>query len=249
MGYDGKVAIVTGAGRGLGRDYARSFAAEGARVVVADINADEAEQVATGIEHDGAEALAVTTDVGDERSTLELADAVRERFGRADILVNNAGIWGDLERHRLLDVPTSYWDLVIAVNLRGPLLCTRAVVPLMQERGWGRIVNISSMGAYMVSGVYGVSKLGLNQLTYALASELGADGITVNAVAPGTIANEASRRQVPEGAFERLVNASIIKRVGTSADLFGMIRYLTSDEAEWVTGQTFLVNGGYNTRL
>jgi NAD(P)-dependent dehydrogenase (short-subunit alcohol dehydrogenase family) len=249
MGYDGKVAIVTGAGRGLGRDYAQSFAGEGARVVVADINADDAQHAAAELERDGAEAVAVTVDVSDEASVLAMADAVRERFGRADILVNNAGIWGDLERHKLLEIPTAYWDTVLGVNLRGPLLCTRAVAPLMRKRGWGRVVNISSMGAYMVSGVYGVSKLALNQLTYALASELGADGITVNAVAPGTIANEASRRQVPDGAFERLVNASIIKRTGTSADLFGMIRYLTSDDAEWVTGQTFLVNGGYNTRL
>ena len=108
-------------------------------------------------------------DVADETSTLELAAAVEARFGRADILVNNAGIWGDLERHPLLSVPVDYWDTVLGVNLRGPLLCTRAIAPLMRANGWGRVVNISSMGAYMVAGVYGVSKLALNQLTYALA--------------------------------------------------------------------------------
>jgi NAD(P)-dependent dehydrogenase (short-subunit alcohol dehydrogenase family) len=249
MGFAGKVAIVTGAGRGLGREYAKSFAAEGAQVVVADINADDAKATSADIETAGGEALAVAVDVAAETSTLDLAEAVRTRFGRADILVNNAGIWGDLERHPLLTVPLDYWDQVLAVNLSGPLLCTRAVVPLMRANGWGRVVNISSMGAYMVAGVYGVSKLALNQLTYALASELGGDGITVNAVAPGTIANEASRRQVPDSAFERLVASSLIKRTGTADDIFGMIRYLAGEDAGWVTGQTFLVNGGFNTRL
>ena len=249
MGLAGKVAIVTGAGRGLGREYAKLLSTEGAQVVVADVNADDAKATTAELEAGGGEALAVAVDVADETSTLELAAAVEARFGRADILVNNAGIWGDLERHPLLSVPVDYWDTVLGVNLRGPLLCTRAIAPLMRANGWGRVVNISSMGAYMVAGVYGVSKLALNQLTYALASELGGDGITVNAVAPGTIANEASRRQVPEAGFEKLIGASLIKRAGTADDIFGMIRYLVGDDAGWVTGQTFLVNGGFNTRL
>lgn len=250
MGFDGKVAIVTGAARGLGHEYARRFAAEGARTVIVDVDATAASAAAETIAATtGAETLGLAVDVADEAATTAMAAAVNDRYGRIDIIVNNAGVWGDLERHPLLDIPVSYWDTVMGVNLLGPLLCTRAVVPTMRRHGWGRVVNISSMGAYMVSGVYGVSKLALNQLTYALASELGADGITVNAVAPGTIDNEASRRQVPQQGMDKLVASSLIKRVGTSDDIFGMIRYLVSEDASWVTGQTYLVNGGFNSRL
>lgn len=250
MGFDGKVAIVTGAARGLGHEYARRFAAEGARTVIVDVDATAASAAAETIAATtGAETLGLAVDVANEAATTAMAAAVNDQYGRIDIIVNNAGVWGDLERHPLLDIPVSYWDTVMGVNLLGPLLCTRAVVPTMRRHGWGRVVNISSMGAYMVSGVYGVSKLALNQLTYALASELGADGITVNAVAPGTIDNEASRRQVPRQGMDKLVASSLIKRVGTSDDIFGMIRYLVSEDASWVTGQTYLVNGGFNSRL
>jgi 3-oxoacyl-[acyl-carrier protein] reductase len=241
--------VVTGAGRGLGRDYARMFAAEGVAVAVVDVDNEAADATAAGIVGDGGRAVALGVDVADESSTLAMAKRVEDEFGRIDILVNNAGIWGDYQRGPLLDVAIDYWDTVMAVNVRGVLLCSRAVVPAMRRQHWGRIVNISSMGAYMVAGVYGVSKLAVNQLTYALASELGDDGITVNAVAPGSIDNEATRRQVPPQGMEALIAKSIIKRPGTSVDLFGMIRYLTSDEAGWVTGQTFLANGGFNTRF
>jgi 3-oxoacyl-[acyl-carrier protein] reductase len=241
--------VVTGAGRGLGRDYARMFAAEGVAVAVVDVDDGAANATAAGIVGDGGRAVALGADVADESSTLAMAKRVEDEFGRIDILVNNAGIWGDYQRGPLLDVAIDYWDTVMAVNVRGVLLCSRAVVPAMRRQQWGRIVNISSMGAYMVAGVYGVSKLAVNQLTYALASELGDDGITVNAVAPGSIDNEATRRQVTPQGLETLVGKSIIKRAGTSADLFAMIRYLTSDEAGWVTGQTFLANGGFNTRF
>lgn len=250
-GVAGRSVIVTGAGRGLGLDYARMFAAEGARVALVDVNEDSVTVSAESIraEVHGAAVLGVKGDVSDATSVAAMYDAVVAAHGTVDILVNNAGIWGDLEPTPLIATDPNYWDLVIDVNLRGPLLCAQAVVEQMRAQRWGRIINISSMGAYMPSGVYGVSKLGLNQLTYTLATELGVDGITVNAVAPGPIDNEATRSQLPASAMQKMSDGTAMKRMGTSKDLYGMIRYLCSTDADWVTGQTILVNGGFNSRM
>jgi 3-oxoacyl-[acyl-carrier protein] reductase len=247
----GRAVIVTGAARGLGRDYARLLAADGAKVAIADVRADAVSASADELVRDvpGADVMAITVDVTSPASTAAMAADVLARWGSIDVLINNAGIWGDLEPAPLWATDPDYFDRVIAVNLRGPLLCAQAVVASMREQGWGRIINISSMGAYMPSGVYGVSKLGLNQLTFTLATELGPDGITVNAVAPGPIDNEATRSQVPEAGIAKMIAGTAMKRMGTSTDLYGMIRYLASPAADWVTGQTFLVNGGYNSRL
>jgi 3-oxoacyl-[acyl-carrier protein] reductase len=245
----GEVVIVTGAGRGLGREYARMFAADGACVVVADIDADGAKATAAVIQQAAGSAISIAVDVTEPESVAAMATAAVAEFGSVHVLVNNAGIWGDLQRVPLTDIEPAYWDLVMSVNVRGPLLCSRAVLPVMREQQWGRIINISSIGAWMPSGVYGVSKLALNQLTFALATEVGDHGITVNAVAPGTVDNEATQRQVPKAGLAGLVNRNAIKRAGTAADLYGMIRYLASEEAEWVTGQTIAVNGGYGSRL
>lgn len=244
-----RVVIVTGAGRGLGREYAKMFAAEGASVVVADLDVDGAKATAAEIQDASGNAMAVGVDVTELDSVESLVSATVDEFGGVHVLVNNAGIWGDLQRTPLAEIDPAYWDFVMAVNVRGPLLCSRAVIPTMAAQSWGRIVNISSIGAWMPSGVYGVSKLALNQLTFALASELGSLGITVNAVAPGTIDNEATQRQVPKAGLDGLVNRNAIKRAGTAKDLYGMIRYLCSDDAEWVTGQTIAVNGGFGSRL
>lgn len=246
----GRVVIVTGAARGLGRDYARMFARDGAKVALADVNSEAVTAAAREIASDvpGCDALGLTVDVTDEASIGAMVAAVVDKWGTVDVLVNNAGIWGDLEPAPLSATKASYFDLVLSVNLRGPLLCTQAVLEPMRKQGWGRIINISSMGAYMPSGVYGVSKLGLNQMTYALATELGSAGITVNAVAPGPIDNEATRGQLPEAVIQKMIAGTALKRMGTSTDLYGMIRYLASTEADWVTGQTFLINGGYNSR-
>lgn len=247
----GRSVIVTGAGRGLGLDYARMYAAEGANVALVDIRADElgAAVGALSAEMPEVKVIGLEVDVTDPSSTAAMAEEVAGAFGTIDILVNNAGIWGDLEPAPLISTDPGYWDLVLGVNLRGPLLCAQAVVGTMRAQQWGRIINISSMGAYMPSGVYGVSKLGLNQLTYTLSVELGVDGITVNAVAPGPIDNEATRSQLPEQAIQKMSDGTAMKRMGTSTDLFGMLRYLSGAGADWVTGQTFMVNGGYSSRM
>lgn len=247
----GKSVVITGAARGLGRDYARLFAAEGASVAIADIDPDgvaaTAEQIAADFPDVGV--VPVVVDVSDPESTAAMASTVKDALGAIHILVNNAGIWGDLEPTPLNKLEPKYWDLVIGVNLHGPLLCAQAVLPAMREAGFGRIINISSMGAYMPSSVYGVSKMGLNSMTYALATELGPEGITVNGVAPGPIDNEATRGQLPEAVLEKMRNGTALKRMGSGNDLFGMVRYLATEEAGWVTGQTIQVNGGYDSRL
>jgi 3-oxoacyl-[acyl-carrier protein] reductase len=248
MSFRDKAVIVTGSGRGLGSEYAKMLASEGAKVVIADVDAASAEATAREIRDTGGRAIAVVVDVTDKASVDALVATTIAEFGGVHVLINNAAIWGDLERAKLIEIDPAYWDFVIGVNLKGPLLCSSAVVPQMREQGWGRIVNISSIGAWRPSGVYGISKLGLSHLTHAMAVEVGEFGITINAVAPGTINNEATQRQVPSAVIDRLVGQAAVKRPGTAADLFGMIRYLCSDDAGWVTGQTLAVDGGMTFR-
>ena len=180
-----------------------------------------------------------------------VASTVRE-LGGVDVLINNAAIWGDLEYsfQGVLDNDPAYFRTVIDVNLTGTFICSRAVVPAMRERGGGRIINISSIGAWIAGGPYGVSKIAVNQLTYASAAQLASDGITVNAVAPGMIYNDATQRQVPKDVFEGMVQQSVpAKRAGTSRDMYSAIRWLCRDEASYVTGQVISPNGGSHARF
>jgi NAD(P)-dependent dehydrogenase (short-subunit alcohol dehydrogenase family) len=250
--FDGKIAIVTGAARGLGRDYAEFLSADGAAVVIADLDAQGAETAAKELGSAGAQAHAVTVDITDEASALDLVADTARTFGGVDFLVNNAALWGDLEHmgDGVLDNPVDYFRRVVDVNLTGTFIASKAVVPAMRERGGGRIVNISSIGAWMSGGPYGITKLALHQLTYACAMQLAGDGITVNAVAPGMIYNEATQRQVPEEVFAGMVEAMVpLKRAGTSRDMYGAIRWLCSDDAAFVTGQVISPNGGSHARF
>ncbi|MEJ2205352.1 MAG: SDR family oxidoreductase [Gemmatimonadota bacterium] len=245
MSFHGKVAVVTGAGGGIGEGYAKALAAAGAQVVIAEIDADQGQRVATEINEAGGRALAVTTDVSSEDSTQAMAAAAVEAFGGIDYLVNNAAIFKTMEPIGLLDVPLAYFNRFMSVNLTGALLCTRAVYRPMEARGGGAIVNQSSSAAYMAgTGFYGVAKSALNSLTQNLAAMLGAKGIRVNAIAPGPTDTEATRTLVPEAFIEHLTQNLVIKRLGTPDDLTGPLLFLLSDEARWITGQILNVDGG-----
>lgn len=243
--FDGKVAIVTGAAGGIGEAYARALAAEGASVVVADLDETKGEATAASIAAaGGGDAAFVAVDVSDAASTRAMADATVDRFGGIDLLVNNAAIYGTMEFDLLITVDWDYYQRFMGVNMNGALLCTRACYEHMTARGGGAIVNQSSTAAWLYSGFYGLAKVGMNGLTQQLAHELGGRGIRVNAIAPGPTDTEATRNQVGEGMVKTLVKDLAIKRPGTPADMVGACLFLLSDDAAWVTGQILAVDGG-----
>jgi 3-oxoacyl-[acyl-carrier protein] reductase len=237
--FKGKVAIVTGAAGGIGEAYARALATEGASVVIADIDAERGEKVAADIPWD---ATFVQVDVSDEASTTAMAAAAMDRFGRIDYLVNNAAAFANMKLGTLLDVDWDYYMRFMAINMHGALLCTRACVAHM-PRG-GAIVNQSSSAAWMYSMYYGLAKVGINGITQQTAAELGGRGIRVNAIAPGPVETDAMRSTTPPAMLEHIVQGQIIKRTGTVDDLVPLCLFLLSDEAGWITGQIFNVDGG-----
>jgi 3-oxoacyl-[acyl-carrier protein] reductase len=242
--FDDKVAVVTGAAQGIGEAYARALAAEGAAVVVADVNDEAGTSVAKQIVEDGGRALFVHTDVSSPESAEAMATATVEQFGGIDLLVNNAAIYGGMQIDLLVTVDWDYYKRFMSVNMDGALVCTRAVYPHMQRRGGGAIVNQSSTAAWLYSGFYGLAKVATNGLTQQLAHEVGGMGIRVNAIAPGPTDTEATRTVVPPEMVGDLVDGLALKRLGQPRDMVGACLFLLSDEASWVTGQIVNVDGG-----
>lgn len=247
----GKVAVVTGGAGDIGAAYAEALCEVGASVVIADVNLGAAQRAADTLKDKGFHAVAVYLDVTSAESAAQMASAAVAEFGGIDILINNAAIMTDLPPYGLSNMPAPDWDRVLNVNLRGPLLCTQAVIESMTERGGGRIINGLSAGAFMPGGIYGVSKYALHGLTCNLATELGSRGINVNGIAPGLVASESGYTSLPKDSPFRDVLAAQIpgKTSGPPADLIGTMLLLCSRAGDWINGQTISVDGGWIMRF
>jgi 3-oxoacyl-[acyl-carrier protein] reductase len=243
-----KVAIVTGSGGGIGQAYAEALASAGASVMVADIAEDKAAEVAAAIVSSGGSAASMRVDVADPGSAQSMAAGTVGTFGGLDYLVNNAAIFGGMQLDLLLTVDWDYLNRFLSVNMLGALNCVRACYPAMKERGGGAIVNQSSTAAYMYAGFYGLAKAGVNSITQQLAHELGGQNIRTNAIAPGPIDTEAARNVVPGSMMKAILDSLAIKRQGETSDLVGLCLFLLSDEASWITGHVFNVDGGQIVR-
>ena len=242
-----RVVIVTGAGQGIGRVFAKGFAQAGARVVIAELNESKAASVATEILEAGGQALAVTTDVADEASIKEMVEVVEDEWDRIDVLINNAGIFSTLEMRPFDQIPLEEWEKVLRVNLTGPFLCARAVLPAMRRAQWGRIINVAS-GAVRLGRPnylhYIATKAALAGMSLSMARELGKDGITVNAILPGATFTEIERKTVTPEQKERIVAMQCIPRPEVPEDLVGAVLFLASDASGFVTGQSINLDGG-----
>ena len=246
---EGRVAFITGAGRGIGAATALRMAEEGARIALADVDAEGSKQVAAELERIGSEGLVVSCDVSNGTQVQEAIDQAAKHFGRLDILVNNAGVLRD---NLLFKMSESDWDTVMGVHLKGAFLCSRAAQKYMVEQKYGRIVSLSSTSALGNRGQsnYSTAKAGLQGLTRTLAIELGPFGITANAVAPGFIDTEMTRSTARRQGYdpdEVIANASKtipVRRVGQPRDIANVICFLCSDEAGFVNGQIIYVAGG-----
>ncbi|MBM4327818.1 MAG: 3-oxoacyl-ACP reductase FabG [Deltaproteobacteria bacterium] len=243
---EGRVALVTGAGKGLGRSFCVKLAEEGAHIVaVTRADMEGLEQTAKLVRKLGREAFLSQVDVSDEAQVSGMAQEVFGAFGRVDVLVNNAAFYYGVKRKAFTEITAEEWDRMMSVNVKGPWLCARAVFPFMKAQGKGKIVNLASEVFFTGShgfAHYVASKGGVIGLTRALAIELGPYGICVNAVAPGFTDTEASRTVADVEKYD--TSRTPLKRLQKPEDLVGVVAFLASDESDFITGQTILVDGG-----
>jgi NAD(P)-dependent dehydrogenase (short-subunit alcohol dehydrogenase family) len=244
---EGRVVIVTGGGTGIGRAYAKHFAAHGAIPVIAEINGQAGSSVAAEIDAAGGRALAIQTDVSDEDSVAEMIARAMEEFGRIDVLLNNAAIFSTVTRSRFEDITRDDWTKMLDVNVIGTWICSKLVVPHMEAGGYGRIINISSstvpVGLPLLTH-YVTSKAAVVGLTRCMASELGERGITCNAILPGMTESEVEYVGRTEASFTGVLAMQKIKRIEQADDLVGMALFLASPASGFMTGQSLMVDGG-----
>jgi 3-oxoacyl-[acyl-carrier protein] reductase len=243
---DGQVALVTGAGKGLGRAFCLRLAQEGADIVaVTRADMEGLEGTSKTVSDLGRQVLLSKVDVSDEADTLRMAEEALDKFGRIDILVNNAAYYYGVSRKSFMEISVEEWDRMMAVNVRGSWLCARAVFPAMREQGKGKIINLAS--EVFFTGSHGfvhyvASKGGVVGLTRALAVELGTYGICVNAVAPGYTDTEASRTIADVSKYD--TSRTPLRRLEKPDDVVGAVAFLASNDSDFITGQTILVDGG-----
>ncbi len=243
----GKIIVVTGAGRGLGRAFAERIMLEGAKVAIGELNAELAAIAAAELEAMGGDVLAMQTDISDASSLERLAQAVQERWGGVDGLVNNAAIASGVGGQRFDEISPEAFDRVLAVNVRGTWQAIKAFVPLMRLRGKGKIVNIASDTALWGAPVllhYVASKGAIISMSRSLARELGEYNIAINTIAPGLTLTEVTR-MVPEARHKYYMDNRAIKREQVPEDLTGAVVFLLSDDADFITGQLLPINGGF----
>jgi NAD(P)-dependent dehydrogenase (short-subunit alcohol dehydrogenase family) len=244
---DGRVVVVTGAGQGLGRAYAQRIAGEGGAVILADINEEAGKQAAHQISAQGGTARFAALDVADPDSCAALAAGAAAEFGAVHGLVNNAAIFSTIQMRPFWEIPVAEWDRLMAVNLRGPWLLTAALLPALRKAAGASVVNVSSDALWMGRPGYlhyVASKGGVAAMTNSMAHELGGDGIRVNAISPGPTYTEVDRGTVSAQQKEAMRAAQALHRDAGPEDMAGVVTFLLSEDARFVTGQTIHVNGG-----
>jgi len=245
-----RVVIITGSGQGIGREFARQFAAADAIAIVADISQENAKGVANEIVATGGKARALAVDVSRRDSVDAMVAATIEEFGRIDVLINNASLFSTLTKRPFDEIPSDEWQRVIDVNVNGVFFCAAAVVRHMRERRYGRIINVSSASVHRGTKSYlhyVTSKSAVIGMTNSLAREVGADGITVNCLRPGTVATEVPERvaTLTDEIRQRNIDLQCIPRTIVPSDLVGLAMFLASSAASFITGQTIACDGGY----